>query len=165
MQQKLHYEYMSSWPVPLQSYLSGPSVRMTRLGVMRESAWKRINHLWKQLCSVAADDSLRVAGGWQQAWGPLRLPFFIILPGSCGGNCCKGRSFLPPVVHHKKAGTTRGHADWITGGVDGAVQVWLSMCVLAEWRQNDNNTHFDCNVSSVFCAQVTRSSREHLLYV
>lgn len=24
-----------------------------------------------------------------------------------------------PIVHHKKAGTTLGHANWITGGVHG----------------------------------------------
>lgn len=42
------------------------------------------------------------------------------------------------VVHHKKAGPTQGHTNWITGGVDGAVYIWLSMCVW--WWSKDKMT-------------------------
>lgn len=41
----------------------------------------------------------------------------------------------------------------------------VNVCVVAERGQNDSDTHFDRNVSLVLRAQVTGSSREHLLYV
>ena len=121
------------------SHLCVSLVCMTRAkGVGVWGGWCRsqpergINHLWKQLCSVAADDSRRGVGARQRARGPLSLPLFIILPGSCGGNGCKGKLVLPLAVHHQKAGSTWGHTDWITGGVDGGSDcqcVCVCVCV------------------------------------
>ena len=161
MQQKLHFQctvcHLTVWRLApllcqLRASLWGPSVSVTRAGVIQESHWKRINHLWKWLCSVAADDSWRVVRGWQQAWGPHRLPFFMILPGSCGGNGCKSRLCLPPVVHHKKAKPTQGQTNWITGGDAGAISDFhCVLCWYLNWGKdkNDGAIHFDCNISYI----------------
>lgn len=103
---------------------------------------------------MAADDSRRGVGARQRARGPLRLPLFIILPGSCGGNGCKGKLVLPLAVHHQRAGSARGHTNWITGGVDGGSDCQC-VCVCVWWSEdeNDGDAHFACNVSSaLLCA-------------
>lgn len=131
--------------VPRKSslYCSGPSVCMMRAGLMQESVWKKNKSLVEPVYSVAADESRRITGGWRWAWRPHRLPFFLILP--------------------LKAGNTQGHISWITRGDHGGRLISDYVCCKEEQAQNDRNTHFDCNVSSAFCARVTCSSREHLL--
>lgn len=77
------------------AYLSGPSVCVKEEGTFGS-----------MLCDVAADEmpegSQRTAAGKRGTQILIRL-----LPSSCEGNWCKGRSCSPLIVHHRNMQTLR----------------------------------------------------------